>query len=102
MSEKHIPPTNEEVQAELARLIDLAPRIRQRDAFGGDNRAKINAQILVLKGTHDSDYFYPEDEEDNEFYDEEFEVYMAAQDAEDWLDGVGEGLADGWEPLVVA
>lgn len=45
---------------------------------------------------------YPEDEEDNEFYDEELEVYMAAQDAEDWLDGVGEGLADGWEPLVVA
>lgn len=84
-------PTPEQVQEELQKLKELAPRIKQRSFFGDDNRAKIDAQIAVLSGLY-------VDEESEEFEDGDNDIYEAARLAHDWHqyirlnDGAGDSI----------
>ncbi len=85
-------PTKKQIEAEIKKLRDLAPRIRQVSGFGDSNRAAIEAQIKVLAEDMDEDAIYrlgwPE------------HTLMAALDAAQWLIGEGSLLSDQWAPLV--
>ena len=41
--------TEEQISAEIAALVALKPKVRQRTAFGDDNHAAIDAQLAVLR-----------------------------------------------------
>lgn len=91
-------PTQEQITAEIAKLKDLAPRIRQHDAFGGNNRAKIDAEIRVLEKNMTHDQI---DEHWDGMSHHERDVNWDAHEARDWMDGESEeeSLAAGWEGL---
>jgi len=86
-------PTREEVQAEISKLKELAPVIRQVTMFGDDNRAAIEAGIVVLVRNLTEDQIW-----------DRFTVSHtrdSALCAWDWVNG---GEMDGspstnWEPL---
>lgn len=79
-------PNPEEIKAEIEKLRDLKPRIRQYSAFGDDNHAAIGAEILVLEGRLFEDCEHNLD---------------AALAARSWLDGYEETPpSEGWESLV--
>ena len=94
-------PTEAEVQAEIDLLREMTPKIRQRDAFGGDNRAKIEAQILALEERMDEDEAYAEFEDPDDL-DGTYNIAACAVDAVEWLEGRGRGEppSKGWEALV--
>ena len=102
-------PTDEQIRAELATLKDYAPRIRQRNAFGDDNRTKIDAQIhflsaYILNPYTDSGRYSPGEDGDNDELDidEQFEVYNSVLDVDRWLKGEEPDTpSSGWEPLLV-
>lgn len=90
-------PIREEITTELATLKDMAPRIRQRDAFGGDNRAGIDAQIRVLE--KDMNESAIRDKWDGE---NDYDIESAAMEARQWLNGEAEDGApsEGWKGLL--
>ena len=99
-------PNDQQVAEELAKLKDLAPRIRQKSAFGNSNRDQIDAQIAILEGTPLSSYEVDETDEDldESELDEQREIYNAANDAYEWLTKGklcdGDTLSESWLPLV--
>lgn len=90
-------PTAKEIEKEIATLKDMAPRIRQEDAFGGDNRAKIEAQIEAL------DDLMSENECDDkeESGDWDSDVASEARAAVQWMDGEEDKPSDGWKSLLL-
>lgn len=95
-------PTKEQIEAEVAKLREMAPRIRQRSSFGDDNRAKIDAQIAILSGEKTLSYFEV-DETCEDFDESDSEIFFEAKAAHDWMtegrleDGP---LSAGWEKLL--
>ena len=85
-------PTKKTIEKTLKRLKKIQPKVRHYSAFGDDNHAAIFAQIAVLEGTAPDEYNRA---------GIEMEIYEAAVQAQEWLDGeVEENLADDWEALV--
>lgn len=92
-------PTAEQVQAEIAALKEIKPKVRHYSFFGDDNHAAIDAQVRVLE----------EDLPENAIFDRwenDEHILSAARDAFDWLRGdyeLEEGqasFADAWQDLV--
>jgi ArsR family metal-binding transcriptional regulator len=86
--------TNDEINAEIAALKELKPRVRRTTAFGDDNHAAIDAQIQALTDRMDEDGLYdswPEEEGD------ECRERDCARDAVDWMNGESdERPSEGW------
>jgi hypothetical protein len=78
--------TEEQINAEIAVLVALKPKVRQRTAFGDDNHAAIDTQLAVLRERMSSDEMYDAygDEESDEFDQHTFD---AALSAHDWMTG---------------
>ena len=97
MSKQTKKPTPEEIKKELAVLKELKPNIRQFTAFGEDNRAAMEAQIVVLEKN------LTEDQIDKRFTaDADYSISSEAHAARDWLDGCYDGeeaLSKDWEVL---
>lgn len=92
--------TTDEIQAEVAKLRDLLPRVRRRSAFGDDNREAIQAQIDVLTGRMnldevDSAWGYSTADEYSD------SLHQHATDAFDWYSGLSDEPApsEGWQVL---
>lgn len=87
--------TKEEIDAEVAKLREMKPKVRSRTAFGDSNWEAIDAQIEVLEGRRDETWIwdeFPDGIEDNRF--------DAAQDALRWREGQSdEPPSKGWDPL---
>jgi len=93
-------PEPEKVASEIEKLKEMAPKIRQTDAFGGDNRAKIDAQIQVLEEEMDEDDIYDE-WNDDEDPDSTYDIVSCARDAMEWRDGDRkESPSSEWKNLV--
>lgn len=87
------PRTNAEVEAEIATLEELKPKVRRLSAFGDDNHAAIGAQVKVLRNRMDEDDAY-------ERYDDEDYLADAATEAARWLAGdEDEAPSVGWKAL---
>ncbi len=83
------------IAAEVAALEAIKPRVRCRTMFGDDNRAAIEAQILVLQSEDPAGAA-------NDFELESDHEFQAAYEALTWLneDDVA-SLAESWAELVV-
>lgn len=92
---KQKPKLSAEIQQEIEKLEEMKPFVRQFSHFGGDNHAKIDAELTALRDMHDeedADELWP-DEED-------CEVRSAAQYAIRWMDGEEkESPSEGWACL---
>lgn len=97
--------TAEEIGAELAKLRELAPKVKPHSVFGDDNLAAIEAVIEVLEEVLDSDEVHERWGEEAFLAPEEFEqsVLDAAVRAVDWMEGRladdEEAPSEGW-PLI--
>ena len=62
--------TEDQINTEIAALVALKPKVRERTAFGDDNHAAIDAQLSVLRERMSSDEVYyaygDEDADDGE------------------------------------
>jgi len=78
--------TEDQINAEIAALVALKPKVRERTAFGDDNHAAIDAQLAVLRERMSSDEVYDAygDEDSDEFDQHTFD---AALSAHDWMSG---------------
>lgn len=94
-------PTDKQIKKELAELKRIAPLIRQRDAFGGDNRAKIDAQIWVLEEDC-LDETEIRDHAEEMGWVEDSDIEGNARYALDWLNGDSESksLVENWKGLI--
>lgn len=89
--------TPEEIQAELAKLKEIAPKIRPKSAFGDSNTHAVKAQIQVLEENMSLDDIY--DLESCHFWGQH--TVSAATDTRAWMDGDEEtSPTEGWEGLV--
>lgn len=83
--------TQEEIDAQIAGLEDMKSWLPEYNIFNDPNWKKIDAQIDVLRGERTaSDY---EDGLTNEDFEDDIadaQIFRAAEEAEDWLNGVGE------------
>lgn len=80
--------TKEEIQAEIAKLTEMKPRVRQFSNFGDDNHKEIDEQLYVLRTDMDDD--------------DALELEGAAYDAYQWKQGdEDESPSASWEPLLV-
>jgi hypothetical protein len=88
--------TQEEIDAEIAALKDLKPRIRPTSMFGDDHIAAIEAQIEVLERNRSAD-------EIDEAFEDEMNVHDAAFQAYDWKRGENDAEAPSadWQSLIV-
>lgn len=79
--------TEEQISAEIAALVALKPKVRQRTAFGDDNHAAIDAQLAVLRERMSSDDVYSAygDEGMDEFDQHTFDAALSACD---WMTGM--------------
>jgi hypothetical protein len=92
--------TAEEIQAEIDRLKEMKPTVRRFDTFGGDNHAKIDAELDVLEERMDEDEIYDRwsDEDDPEI---NYDLISSARYAMAWMMGDEEDPpSKGWEALV--
>jgi hypothetical protein len=99
------PKTPEEIKAEIVALREVHDKVRRRSYFGTDNRACIDAQIVVLEEDLDEDEIderFMFDETSDDFEEGDREIYHAAQDARAWIEGTGDepSLVAGWKELV--
>jgi len=76
--------TQEEINRQITGLEQLKTTLPAYSAFGGANHEKIDAQISILKGNEELSDF-PEGDWDE--MDEENDIFRAAEEAEQWLDG---------------
>lgn len=90
--------TRKQIDAEIAALKEIKPKVRHFTAFGDDNHAAIDAQIEVLENDLDEDDI---DNMDGAEFETENEV-SAARDAALWRDGNFEGgsPSEEWGTLV--
>lgn len=99
-------PTPKQIEAEIAKLTELKPKLPVLNYFGERIRDKVEAQIEVLKGNISEDTIYnnSRDEslsnEENEGRQWSYEEGRCALEARKWLDGEEEDSpSKGWEPL---
>lgn len=71
--------TEDQINAEIAALVALKPKVRKRTAFGDDNHAAIDAQLAVLRERMSSD-------EVHDAYGDQY-TFDAALSAHDWMTG---------------
>lgn len=92
-------PTQEQIDAEIKKLEELKPRVRQFTTFHDDNRAAIEIQLQALRDEIGEEELYDLLEEEDITQHE----YDAATEAFNWLKGVGESetLSEEWQPLVI-
>lgn len=85
--------TEEQINAEIAALVELKPKVRQRTAFGDDNHAAIDAQLAVLRERMSIDDVCSAygDEGMDEF---DQHTLDAALSAHDWMTGALAGDED--------
>jgi hypothetical protein len=93
-------PTDAEIEAAVAHLKEVAPLIPQRNAFGDDNRAKIDLAIETLEAGYSL-----VDEWSDEQIDDDYDLYTAGEDAGNWLNGQyeiedGVDFPNSWDSLV--
>jgi len=100
------PKNEKEIKQEIAKLKSLKHSVRRYSVFGGDNWAKIEAQIKALDDDMTEDDTYDEwpeeeaDEEDPETREVTMDIRSDAQYAIRWADGEEkEPPSKGWEPL---
>jgi hypothetical protein len=86
-------PGDEAIEAEIKWLCDNKPLIRQRNGFGEDLHAAIDAQIRVLEERMDNDAVFDE-------WDEGSSLLDSALDALRWLEGDGGKPSEGWKELL--
>ena len=87
------PKTDEEIDAEIATLREMKPRVRHFTAFGDDNWAAVELQIFVLEERMD------EDQAGDEY--EDADEYSHATEAIQWMNGETENAPSvGWKELV--
>lgn len=75
-----------EIQRQIKGLKKMKKTLPQFSHFGDKNWKKIDVQLDVLEGIKDADDFYI-DETADEFEDGDNDIYFAAQEAEQWLNG---------------
>lgn len=94
--------SEDQINAEIAALATLKPRVRKHTAFGDNNHAAIDAQLEVLRKRMDSDEVHDTYGDENA---DEFDQYTldAALTAHDWMAGLlsadEDALADSWAGL---
>lgn len=102
---KIIAPTVAEVAAEIEKLREMMPYIRQTTGFGDDNHEAIDAQICVLKERMGNDDIYDryQPQNDDGTPDEsgnDSHMLNNALEALQWLEGeTAEKPSDGWKSL---
>ena len=86
--------TDKEVKEEIKALKTIRPKVRPHSAFGTDNLALLDAQVIVLEENLSSAEIF--DRYDHSGIDEE--ILMAAEDARQWLEGESdiEKLSEDW------
>lgn len=88
--------TNEEIQAEIDKLTTMKPNVRHYSAFNDDHHAAIDVQITVLEKRMDMG------EVSDRYGDEEMNIWDAAQEAAEWMNGEGEIIpSEEWQSLVL-
>lgn len=75
-----------EIDAQIEGLKKDKKKLPEFSAFGDKNWEKIDAQIDILEGKGNSDSLYI-DETADEYEEGDNDIYFAAKDAENWLDG---------------
>jgi hypothetical protein len=95
-------PSEEMINQEINRLIEIAPKVRQFSLFGDDNRAAIEAEIVVLQKRMNEDQIYRKWEDENNYEHNRY-LIDTALGAAWWLDGDPdyEAPSKGWEGLIV-
>ena len=92
-------PTAEQIQAEIALLIEMKPNVRQYSAFGDDNYAKIDAQIEVLEENLSEDDIW--DRWDSDECEANGDIRFCAEGALEWKLGESDSKpSDEWKPLI--
>jgi len=89
--------TQSEINAEIARLKEIKPKVQHFSHFGDDNHAAIDAQLDALEGDQDDDEIY-QLQDSGDLTDAEVESALGAIQ---WRDGEeDEAPSAGWEPLI--
>ena len=95
-------PTRSQVEAEIAALVEIKPRVRHCSAFGDNHHDAIDAQVSVLEGNMDeSEIFDSYDPGDS---DQGRNVLDEALAARAWLAGEYRDyprLVDEWKELEI-
>jgi hypothetical protein len=78
--------TQEEINRQIEGLKKMKTTLPEFSHFGDKNWEKIDAQLDVLEDKKEANDFY-EGESAEEFEDGDNDIYNAAVEAEDWLDG---------------
>jgi len=89
--------TEDEINDEIYRLKDMKPIVRHTTAFGDDNWAAIEAQILVLEKRMDMDSIYAMWPDEDGMHECD-----SAQEAFAWMNSEEDAQfpSDGWRSLV--
>jgi len=91
--------TNDEINAEIAALTAMKPKVRRHAHFGDDNHAAIEAQIRALTERFDDDDIWDEWPEEED--EEECRERDCARDAVNWMTGdVDDAPSKDWADLV--
>ena len=88
-------PTQDQIDAEVAKLKEMKPHVRRFGGFGSDNHKAIEAQIDVLENDLTETQFL------NKYFDEDdIDIYDSASDAFQWKMGVERDTEgdDGYAP----
>jgi len=88
--------TAEEIKQAIEQLKEIKPKVRKMTAFGDDNHAAIEAQILVLTETMTEDQIWDEWPEDSNSHER---IRDNALDAYNWMTGERDILVEDWRPL---
>jgi hypothetical protein len=92
--------TKEQIEAEIAALKELKPKIRARSIFGDDHHAAIDAQLDVLEKRLSENAVFDQFGTDEDL-DRSQSVFDAAMDARNWMDGQDvETPSVSWKGLV--
>lgn len=89
-------PSQKQIDAEIARLKEMKPNVRETSAFGNNHHDAIDAQLRVLQGE------VAEDDFDEEFEEAEDNVRDGAQRALDWMNGIDPNAPSSeWKELLI-
>lgn len=93
---KRIVKTQEQIDAEISALLELAPKLRP-SFFGDSNQAAAQTQAQVLCERMSGDLI-------ELIWGDDDYLYVAAREAYDWMRGAddSEGLADSWRSLIAS
>lgn len=81
--------TQEAINRQIEGLLKMKQTLPEKSFFGDRNWEKIDTQVDVLKGNVKSGSLY-HDESVEDFEESDNEMYFAALEAEDWLNGDSE------------